>query len=272
MAKGKGSLLGKIGAGISPLFALSRTEYSPNRAGWGKALGGVAGTAVGGLYGGLPGAALGGSVGAGSGDFIQNALNRNKTQSNQNGQNGRQANWWSGTPGGFEQVSPYTQAQQQLFHETGQQAFQGLQNPTAGFEPIRQRALSEFNQQTVPSLAERFTSMGQNRLSSPAFASQVGAAGSNLQEGLAALEAQYGLQNRQQLLQQLGLGLHPQYESYLLPPEGGVSGGFAELFQQAAPALGKLGGQALGSYLGAEKGQGYEATKSAVINGLKGIA
>ena len=79
--------------------------------------------------------------------------------------------------------------------------------------------------------------MGNNSLGSPAFASQLGQAGAGLEQGLAALQSQYGLQNQSQLMQLLGLGLSPQYENYAVPQEQG-------LLQQILPALGRVGGHA----------------------------
>ena len=105
-----------------------------------------------------------------------------------------------------------------------QSGLSGLANPTQGFAPIAQQARSQFNQQTVPGLAERFTSMGGRgsaALSSPAFASQLGQAGAGLEENLAAMQAQYGMQNQGNLLQMLQLGLQPQYENMLQPEQQG---------------------------------------------------
>jgi len=98
-----------------------------------------------------------------------------------------------------------------------------LQNPYAGFEPIRQQALTQFQQNIVPSLAERFTSMGGGRISSPAFASQLGQAGSGLEQALAAMQAQYGQQNQRNALSMLALGLSPSFENIYkerVPPAG----------------------------------------------------
>jgi len=98
----------------------------------------------------------------------------------------------------------------------------GLRDPHAGFEPIEQQARNQFSEQTVPSLAERFTSMGNNSLSSPAFISQLGQAGAGLESDLAAQKAQYGQQNVQQILQMLQLGLQPQFENAYRPRQAGA--------------------------------------------------
>ena len=73
--------------------------------------------------------------------------------------------------------------------------------------------MREFEQQTVPGLAERFAGMGAmgGGLSSSGFGQSLSTAGSNLQSKLAALKAGLGQQAAGQLMsqygQQLGLGL-----------------------------------------------------------------
>lgn len=74
------------------------------------------------------------------------------------------------------------------------------------FAPIEQSARQNFAQNTVPSLAERFTSMGSgSALSSPAFSGQLGRAGAGLESEIARLAAEYGLQQQGLNLQQQGL-------------------------------------------------------------------
>jgi hypothetical protein len=131
-------------------------------------------------------------------------------------------NFLFGNPGGVEQYSTATPEQQNVLQLLQQLGVQGLQNPYAGFAPLAQQAQNNFYQQTVPSLAERFSSMGSNSLSSPAFASQLGQAGSGLQQELAAMQAGYGQQNLQQILQLLQLGLQPQSENVFRPRESGL--------------------------------------------------
>jgi hypothetical protein len=96
---------------------------------------------------------------------------------------------------------------------------QQVQNPYQGFEPIAKRAQTMFQQQTVPGLAERFSSFGDgNALSSPAFAAQLHGAGVDLSDNLAAIMAQYGL-HQQELGQHLfGQGMTPQFENYYQEP------------------------------------------------------
>lgn len=87
----------------------------------------------------------------------------------------------------------------------------GLQNVDLG--PIEQRAMQQFQQETVPSLAERFTSMGGGQRSS-AFGSTLGRAGGDLSSQLAALRPQLGMQ-------QLQMGMQPRFESIFQPQSPG---------------------------------------------------
>lgn len=186
-----------------------------------------------------------------------------------------------GKPGKFQQIPTLSQPQQNLANFAGgggQNLLQmllgnimgggmqsggmqgGLGGIGTGFAPIAQRARTQFQQQTIPSIAERFTAMGEGAQSSPAFAQLLGQAGAGLEEGLAAQEAQYGLQQQgllQALLGQLlGVGLTPQFETAYMPSQPGflqslLGGGLQALPQvygarQLSNNLGALGRQAGG--------------------------
>lgn len=145
-----------------------------------------------------------------------------------------------------QQASLLTPEQQGMQSNLLSLGLQGLQNPYRGFEPIAQRAMSTFQQQIVPTLAERFTSLGGG-LSSPAFASQLGQAGSGLSEMLAALQSQYGQQQQGLSQNLLGLGMRPSFENLVTPGSSGLFGALAPSFGQAA---GQAGGMSLLKYLG----------------------
>ena len=130
-----------------------------------------------------------------------------------------------GQPEEVQQFSRYSPENQQSFNELisgilGQ--YQQGGDFSQGFEPFAQKARSQFQQQTVPSIAERFTSMGGQR--SSAFPQALGQAGAGMETDLAAQGAQFG-QNQQQLMQRLlGMG---QQESVLRPQSSGLLGGIA---------------------------------------------
>jgi hypothetical protein len=139
------------------------------------------------------------------------------------------------------QLPTVTGEQQSALSQLLQQGLSGIQNPSAGFEPIAQQARTQFQQQTIPSIAERFTGLGGQR--SSAFAQQLGGAGAGLEQGLASQQAQFGQQNLGQLLQLLQLALRPQFENVFQQGQPGFLG-------QLGQGLIGAGSQAAGTYLG----------------------
>jgi hypothetical protein len=133
-----------------------------------------------------------------------------------------------------EQIS----AQSQML----QQAMQGLQNPSAGFQPIADKAKQQFYSDTIPTLAERFTSMGpkgsQGGQRSSAFQGALGQAGAGLGTDLAAMEAQYGLTNKGNLLKQLGMGLEPNFENVFGGQKGGNASGVLDSLSKTLGGVG----------------------------------
>lgn len=176
-----------------------------------------------------------------------------------------------GTPGRAEQVQRFNPEQQQAFSQILQQALSGLQQPTAGFEPIAQQARTQFQQQTVPSLAERFTAMGGQ--GSSAFGQQLGQAASGLEQGLASQQAQYGLQRGNQLQQLLGMGLAPQFDTIQFDQqpgflETGIARPFLQGLGQALPGIASGGASSLLTVLskilsGANKGPQSQTQQAA---------
>lgn len=120
-------------------------------------------------------------------------------------------------------VKLHTPLQEQLIDRLAQLGMQGtnelyprlMADPNQSFEPIAKAARQGFSQQTVPTLAERFTNMNAGAPAS-GFMNIMGAAGQNLETDLAAQRAQYGQQmigNQGNFLTQiLGQALQPQFE------------------------------------------------------------
>lgn len=146
-----------------------------------------------------------------------------------------------GSPNRLLQAPTVTPEQQSALMQLLQQGLTGVQNPTAGFEPIAEYARTQFQQQTVPSIAERFSGLGAQR--SSAFGQQLGAAGAGLEQGLAAQKAQFGQQNLGQLLNMLQLALRPQFENIYRPGQAGF-------LESLVAGLINSGGQAAGQYIG----------------------
>lgn len=140
-------------------------------------------------------------------------------------------------------VSQLTPEQQRWQSQLGNLSMQQLQNPYEGFEPIAQQARTQFQQQTIPSLAERFTSMGGGQRSS-AFQSALGQAGSGLEGNLAALRSQYGLQNRQLSGSLLSQALRPSFDVIQQPSRPGF------LESSLGSLAGPLGQYGTRSFLG----------------------
>lgn len=104
---------------------------------------------------------------------------------------------------------------------------QGMSNQN--FDAIENRARQQFQTNTIPSIAERFTGMLPGAASSQrssAFQAALGRAGSDLESQLAALRGQYGLQQTQ-------MGLTPRFENTYMPGQPGLLQGIASML----PAL-----------------------------------
>jgi hypothetical protein len=145
--------------------------------------------------------------------------------------------WLFGSSGGMEQVSTLTPQQQalqnQLLGGLGGATGQGMewlqmllsQDPQAmaQFEAPLKR---QFEQETVPGIAERFAGMGSHgAASSSAFNQTMGQAGRELSENLGALRGQLGMQALSQLQGFLGQGMAPSFENIYKQPTTGVVGG-----------------------------------------------
>ena len=133
-----------------------------------------------------------------------------------------------GLPEGVGTYNLYTPQQQQAFNTVLQQALGGLGQNQFDFAPIEAKARKGFAEQTIPSIAERFTQLGAQR--SGAFQQALGQAGSGLESDLAAMKSDYNLKQQQYLQDLLGIGLKPQYEAYYRP--GDESGSFGKNLAQ----------------------------------------
>lgn len=137
------------------------------------------------------------------------------------------------------QFQQFTPEQQQALSQLLQMGLGGLQQQPFDFGPIREAAQQRFYKDTVPTLAEKFASLGgESGIGTSGFQGALGEAGAGLEKDLAGMEAQFGQQRAQQLLQLLGLGLQPQFQSALMP---GQSGAVPELIR-SLPFLGGLRG------------------------------
>lgn len=243
--------------------------------------GAVAGFALGGPAGGLAGAVKGGSLGLTAGGIGSTLIPGQQGGRDANG------NWLTGKQGGFEQINRFTPGQMDLMNRTAQQGYDEFSNPgnfspiqdmlsqvigrnlnnRFNFEPFRQKAEQNFQENTLPGIFERFTSLGKGAQSTGAFQGMLARGGADLNQGLAALEQDYALKNRpldlqdQQLLQQLlgsqqsyalnrrnlginalNFGTQSPYETAYRPGQKGAA-------QAAFPALIEAAGNVGGEYI-----------------------
>jgi hypothetical protein len=135
-------------------------------------------------------------------------------------------------PSSVKQIQRFSPQQTSMMNQLGQRGMEALD-----FGPVEQRARTQFQTQTVPTLAERFTSMGGSggAQRSSAFRGAMMGAGADLESQLANLRYQYGLP-------MLQLGLQPQFESIYRPSQPGA-------MQSFGSALGAGGMAALGPSL-----------------------
>jgi len=154
----------------------------------------------------------------------------------------------------FQNYSPEVKAALDTIRNSGlsmlnQPQFDINQNSQPfNFAPIANEARQNFAQQTIPSIAERFTGLGAQN--SSAFGQQLGAAGAGLESGLASLGAQYGLQNRgqeaqiglqnqgqliQYILSLLGMGTQKTFENAYIPRQNGFLQNAGAALVGAAP-------------------------------------
>ncbi len=143
------------------------------------------------------------------------------------------SDFFLGPKASVQTASTTTNQQQGLQNESIQQLLQLLKGGgnSQSFAPIAQQARTQFNTQTIPSLAERFTAMGGGQNSS-AFQGALGSAGAGLEQNLAA----QGSQHNNQLMQLLGsLSGQPQFENIAFPGQPGALHG---LFEALGKALG----------------------------------
>jgi len=114
---------------------------------------------------------------------------------------------------------------------SGMNFLQGiLGGDTSKFEAPLMR---QFNEQTVPGLAERFSGAGAGAQSSGAFGQQLGAAGAGLSENLGALRGGLQMEALGPLMQMLQMGMQtPTFQWQQMPGTQGAGSAMA-------PGIGK---------------------------------
>lgn len=97
-----------------------------------------------------------------------------------------------------------------------------LSDKPEAFAAFEKPFKTQFEQQTVPGLAERFSSIGSGSQGSSGFGQQLGAAGANLSENLASMRSGLKQNALTQLMGMMQTGLGAQQFGYghRTPPKG----------------------------------------------------
>ena len=154
----------------------------------------------------------------------------------------------------FQQIGPQGQAGQN-YNQANDYYSQMLGGNSQSYQNFAAPHMTQFNEQTIPRLAERFAGMGGGLgggvLGSSGFGQAVGGAANQFQSNLAGLYAQLQQQaaqhstNQYNQLGQLGLNtqqFQPTYQQGNTGILGGAASGAASGVGQAA---GQAGGEAL---------------------------
>lgn len=119
-------------------------------------------------------------------------------------------------------------------------------------EAFRNKAMSQFNEEVIPGIGERFSGMGAGAQNSSAFGQQLGQAGAGLSENLAMHQQDMKQQGMSQLMQMLGMGVQTPTHQYMQIP--GQEGMMNPLMKGLGSGIGQIGG--MGGTMGLLKALG----------------
>lgn len=157
--------------------------------------------------------------------------------------------FFMGSPERTDRVQRYEDWQQPYFKQMAQMGMQGLQNPTAGFEPMQQETMRQFSQ-GMPSLMNRIGAiggMGGNAGHSSAYG-QVGTqAYDDLMTRLNAQKAQWGQNNISNYMNMINQGMTQQSDPFFRPRQPGLLEDVGKkminnLFSSGSEMMGKMFG------------------------------
>jgi len=153
--------------------------------------------------------------------------------------------------------------------QMGNEWLQGLFNDPQFFQDFEAPLQRNFQENTIPELANRFAGMGSGgALGSTAFRNALGREGSNLHTNIAAMRGgmqqqgvgqamQYAQQPFSNLMQMYQQAMQPTQNTYQGPSQGFMGGLAAPFAQGAASYWGGQGGQGGGMNQGYGNGGGY---------------
>ena len=164
-----------------------------------------------------------------------------------------------GTSGGMEQLTRFTPQQMQMFSQLlgglgGAQSSgmdfltQLLSGDEGAFAKFEDPFKRQFQQETVPGIAERFAGAGTHgATSSSGMQQSMAQAGKELTESLGSLRGNLQQNALSQLQGMMGMGFQPTFENIYKQPTMGMFGGLASGLGQGAGMMGGLQGlRALG--------------------------
>ena len=168
---------------------------------------------------------------------------------------------WMGTQGGYQQLGTQNNQQQQLFAQLlgGLGGAQGsglewlqriLSGEEGAFEDYEAPYKQQFEQETIPGIAERFAGMGTGgSQNSSGMQQTMGQAGRELTQNIASLRG--GLQqNAMGMLQgMMGQAQQPTFENIYQQPTTGIVPGMAQgMGQGASSYMGMQGLKSMGIF------------------------
>lgn len=189
------------------------------------------------------------------------------------------ATWRKSTEAQPVSINTNTPQQQAILDNLSQMLPQGLAGLNlpggqSSFAPIEEQARANFNENTIPGLAERFASLGSGgSLNSSAFGQALGGAGAGFERDLAALKSQHGLQEQglqsNNLFNLLSAGLKPQFDYGITP---GQSSGVRNAWEGGKSLLGGALQNYIGGGLGSLLGRGQNQQPQQQQSFLPGLS
>jgi len=164
-----------------------------------------------------------------------------------------------GRPERMDQVTQKLPWQLQNMQDVSQLGMNKLRNPYAGFEPLQQEAMRQYQQEMYPTLMSKLASFGEGN--SSAYGQLGGQQLQDFMSRLNAQKAQYGLQNEQMGLGMSQFGNQNTFENFFRPRQQGILeqvGGkmLNNLFSTGPEMFAQMWGGQGGQGIGQQQGQG----------------
>lgn len=141
---------------------------------------------------------------------------------------------WMGKDPAIASMGRFTSGQTGAMNKMLEMAMSQIDPSRMSSDPMRQRLMSLYQQQILPSIAERFTGMGDGQGSS-AFLGELTGGTNDFMERMGTLESQYNQQMLPQYLKMGEIGLTPQQENMYAPGSKGMLQSGGEALMQAIP-------------------------------------